>query len=182
MVSMVRTNASFARYRSAHQPEQSMNPDARRYQGDADQMEAGDGLAHWVDGPIEAPGLEPADRPELLDSSDGLRLWVVTPNHVLHAAESCEFGRRRGAGAAKHSNLTGGGEAFAGGELMFLDPATIAITGSSGRYRLRAAEEMTAIERAFAESGYNVWSMGYNQDTNRPNLFDGNTDLEWVSP
>jgi hypothetical protein len=51
----------------------------------------------------------------------------------------------------------------------------------SGRYRMRGAKEMAAIERAFVESGYRVWSMGYNQDVNRPNSF-GLSDLEWVSP
>jgi hypothetical protein len=106
---------------------------------------------------------------------------VVTTEHVLHALEACDFGAKREAGATKHSNLTGGGRAFVGGELVFLNDTTIGITGSSGRYRLRSGEEMAAIERAFVESGYNVWSMGYNQDVNRPNVF-GLSDPEWVSP
>ena len=144
-------------------------------------MSPEDGLMCWVDGPVESPGPEPKSKPDLSDQLAGQRLWVVTKEHVLHALEACDFGAKREAGAAKHSNLTGGGRAFVGGELVFLNEATIAITGSSGRYRLRNGKEMAAIERAFVQSGYNVWSMGYNQDVNRPNKF-GLSDPEWVSP
>lgn len=183
MVSSTRTNTSFARYRSEHPPEQPMNPAVRRYDGDTDQMKPKDGLDHWVDGPVEDLRSEPApaERPELQIDARDQRLWVVTEKQVLHAAEMCDFGSQRQAGVVKHSNLTGGGMAYVGGELRFIDPSTIAITGSSGRYRIRNADEMSSIERAFVESGYNVWSMGYDQDTNRPNVFCGITDLEWVS-
>ena len=181
MVSTTRTTMAFATYRKAHQPDRPMNPEARRYDGDADPMAAEEGLRIWADGPAESAGAEPAEKPDLAPKPDGQRLWAVTREHVLHAPEICEFGAQREAGAAKHSNLTGGGSAFAGGELIFLTEATIAITGSSGRYRLRSGDEMAAIERAFAASVYNVWSMGFNQDVNRPNLF-GLSDPEWVSP
>lgn len=181
MATTARTDIAFAKYRKGHQPDQPMHPDARRYDGDVDQMSPADGLRCWVDGPVESPGPVPLVKPEVPEQPNGRRLWVVTIEHVLHALEACEFGAKREAGTAKHSNLTGGGRAFAGGELVFLNEATIAITGSSGRYRLRGGEEMAAIERAFIESGYNVWSMGYNQDTNRPNIF-GLSDPEWVSP
>ena len=181
MTSTARTAIALAKYRSAHQPDQPMNPDARRYAGDTDQMGSGDGLLRWVDGPVGTARPQPDIRPELDQRPDGLRLWVVTADDVLHALEACDFGTKREAGAVKHSNLTGGGRAFVGGEMVFIDAATIAITGSSGRYRLRAAGEMEAVERSFVESGYHVWSMGYDQDTNRPNIF-GLSDLEWVSP
>ena len=181
MTSNARTAASFAKYRAAHPPEQPINPEARRYAGDCDPMETGDGLEQWVDGPVEAPQPEPAERPELATPQSGTRLWVVTGEDVLHGPEQCDFGAKREAGVTKHSNLTGGGTAHVGGEVIFLDRATIALTGSSGRYRLRSAAEMSDIESAFLGSGYNVWSMGYNEDTNRPNLFEGMTDLEWVS-
>lgn len=157
-----------------------MNPEARRYVGDIDQIRPEDGLAYWVDGPVGSLGPVPDEKPELSQKPDAQHLWVVTEEHVLHALEACAFGAQREAGVAKHSNLTGGGRAFVGGELVILDEATIAITGSSGRYRLRSGKEMAAIERAFVESGYNVWSMGYNPETNRPNLF-GLSDPEWVS-
>ena len=180
MASTERTEMAFAKYRVAHQPDQPMNAVARRYNGDVDQMTSDDGLTYWADGPVESPRPAPEAKPGLLEKPDGRRLWVVTKEHILHALEGCDFGANREAGAVKHSNLTGGGRAFAGGELVVFDAATIGITGSSGRYRLRSLEEMAAIERAFVESGYHVWSMGYNQDVNRPNVF-GLSDPEWVS-
>lgn len=173
-----RTDAAFAKYRAAHHPDQPMHPEARRFDGDTDQMDAEDGLAGWVDGPVAASA--PSTRPELDTKPVDQRLWVVTNESVLHALEVCDFGAKREAGVIKHSNLTGGSRAFVGGELLFLDEATIAITGKSGRYRLRSGDEMVAIERAFLESGYGVWSMGYNQDVNRPNGF-GLSDPEWIS-
>ncbi|QGM45094.1 hypothetical protein [Methylocystis heyeri] len=153
-----------------------MNSEARRYVGDADQMRPDDGLMCWVDGTIESPIAEPETPEEFGDR----HLWVVTTENVHYAPEACDFGKCRGAGATKHSNLTGGGRAFVGGELVFLEADTIAITGCSGRYRLRSGKEMAAIERAFVESGYNVWSMGYNEDTNRPHQF-GLSDPKWIS-
>ncbi len=180
MVSTERTGVAFTTYRGAHQPDQPIHPEARRYNGDADQMTIEDGLMCWVDGPVEGSTLEPEEKPELSNDLYAQRLWVVTKEQVLHALEKCGFGTSREAEAVKHSNLTGGGMAFVGGELRFLNSETIAITGSSGRYRLRGAKEMASIERAFAESGYNVWSMGYNEETNRPNLF-GLSDPEWIS-
>ena len=158
-----------------------MHPGVRRYKGDTDPMSAEDGLMCWADGSVDRWEPEPQQKPTFSRSPDGQRLWVVTQEHVLHAQESCDFGTRREAGIAKHSNLTGGGPAFVGGELVFLNDATIGITGNSGRYRMRSREEMAAIERAFVGSGYNVWSMGYNQEVNRPHVF-GLTDPEWVSP
>jgi hypothetical protein len=181
MASTARTDIAFTKYRTAYQPDQPMNPGARRYDGDIDQMSVEDGLMCWVDGSVESPGSEPKGKPELPQRPEGQRLWVVTTEHVLHALEACDFGAKREAGLAKHSNLTAGGRAFVGGELVFLNEVTIAITGSSGRYRLRSGEEMAAIERAFVGSGYRVWSMGYNHEVNRPNVF-GLSDPEWVSP
>jgi hypothetical protein len=158
-----------------------MHPDAARYAGDTDQMAAEDGLESWVDGPIVDQMEEPAERPTFDGKPANQHLWIVTAEDVLHAPEVCVFGQQRGADLVKHSNLTGGSSAFVGGEVVFLDETSIAITGSSGRYRLRSSEEMKAIEIAFAESGYNVWSMGYNRDVNRPNTFETAIDPEWVS-
>lgn len=182
MVAASRTNTSFALYRSKHQPERPMNSDVPRYDGDTDKMQPQDGLNDWRDGPVAIVQPLPSAQLKLSPDMVHLHLWVVTANQVLYAIEDCVFGNARGAGVVKHSNLTGGGVAFSGGELFFIDDETIAINGHSGRYRPRSHEEMKDIERAFVGSGYKVWSMGYNEDTNRPNVFFGITDLEWVSP
>lgn len=164
------TEAAFSHYRSGR-TSKDMHPDAQRYVNDALQMTEADGLEAWVDG--EA-GTEPEEPGVVAPTPDNLRLWVVTPDDVLHASEECEFARRLGPGSAdavKHSNLTGGGSAYAGGELFFLCEGAIVINGSSGRYRIATEDEMAAVEKAFTESGYTVWSMGFDNDVNRPRPF-----------
>jgi hypothetical protein len=122
----------------------------------------------------------PAPTPSVGREPENMHLWAVTVDAVLHALETCQFGASRGAGKLKHSNLTGGGKAYAGGELVFLDPASIVLSGCSGRYRVRGKGELKSISSAFRASGYNVWSMGYDADTNRPALF-GTQDPEWIA-
>ncbi len=115
MPSMAMTNVAFATYRATWKPDQSMHPDARRYAGDADQMARGDGLCDWLDG--SALGCPPARKPPPFAGreSDQRHLWVVTADAVLHAPEKGEFGSLREATLIKHSNLTGGGRAYSGG-------------------------------------------------------------------
>ncbi len=131
-------------------------------------MDAGDGLVELTDGPGALAELPPVT--QLLDP-DSLpsprRLWVVRPDDVVHALEECEFGAKRSAGRVKHTNLTGGDPAFSGGELLFLDDSTLIVSGDSGRYGPRNADEMRDAALAFKESGYEVYSMGYDSEANR---------------
>ncbi|WP_174301799.1 hypothetical protein [Caulobacter sp. S45] len=156
-----------------------MNPDTHRYEGDADQMQASDGLAFWEDGASLASTTK-SDVPAVSRDSPDSRLWVITDEDVLHAPEFCPFGAERGARRLKHSNLTAGGDAYVGGELVFLGDQSIVISACSGRYRVRNAQELAAVASAFRGSGYRVWSMGYNTDTNRPVII-GTQDPEWVA-
>ncbi len=74
MASIARNDIAFTKYRNAHQPDQPVNPEARRYDGDADLMSPADGLMCWADGPVETPGPEPEGKPELPQQPDGQRL------------------------------------------------------------------------------------------------------------
>lgn len=95
-------------------------------------------------------------------------LWAVRLNDVVHALEMCEYGRSLQTGVIKHTNLTGGGAAFSAGEMLFFDDQTIVVSGRSGRYGPRSAEEMLAVSEAFRKSGYEVWSMGYDAEAGVP--------------
>ena len=171
------TTPAFDEYRRGREP-QPMHSDAQRYQGDTDPMSPTDGLENWRDGGDTND--TPAPAPPVLDGKpEESRLWVVMDNDVLHAPELCDFGSAREAQCVKHSNLTGGQQAYAGGEFVFLDDKTVVLNGCSGRYRIRTLTEMSAIETAFRKSGYRIWSMGWNDDTNRPALF-GTQDPIWV--
>ena len=90
------------------------------------------------------------------------------------------FGMSLESGVIKHTNLTGGAPAFSGGELLFLDPQTVVVNGCSGRYGPRSAQELDLVVQAFANSGYGVWSMGFDDEVNRPSPFVGVLPV-WVS-
>lgn len=134
---------------------------------------------HWADGGTTDESVDVPDRlPKEVGSS--ARLWVVTGRHVMHAGKTCEFGRSRPRHELKHTNLTGGGAAFAGGELMILDDHTVVVNGDSGRYGPRDEREMNAVLRAFRDSGHRVYTTGYDTDSGRPTPLIG-YKLERVS-
>lgn len=176
-MSQILTAAAFSDYRATREPQQ-MHADAQRYDGDTDQMIPTDGLEVWEDGD-SAGDVAPPAVPDIDGKPSDLHLWVVTQDDVRHAKEQCAFGSARQAKCVKHSNLTGGTAAYAGGEFAYLDPQTLLLNGCSGRYRITTLGEMSAIERAFRRSGYKVWSMGWNEDTDRPAMF-GTQDPTWV--
>jgi len=128
---------------------------------------------------LNSPGGEPGGGPPDVQTLLADRhLWVVIEADVLHAKEACPFGARVDNGKIKHSNLTGGGRAFAAGEVLSVEPHIIVVSGQSGRYRISAAE-FAGIVAAFKASGYDVWCMGYNTELGKPYMFH-EKDPEWV--
>lgn len=94
--------------------------------------------------------------------------------------EKCAFGKALASGVIKHTNLTAGSNAYAGGELLFLEPDTIAITADSGRYGPESGSEMSDVAKAFRDSGYGVWNYGYDDELKTPFRF-GAKFPDWVS-
>lgn len=146
------------------------------------QMSIADGLVLWGDGQKGASKRTTPTPPVLTTNFIGTKqsLWVVRADDVAHAPEHCQFGQALMSKVIKHTNLTGGRPAFAGGELLWLKDDTIAINGCSGRYGPRCEQEMNAVARAFSESGYDVWSMGWDEDANKPAPFIGYSP-QWVA-
>jgi hypothetical protein len=127
-----------------------------------------DGLTSLVDGPgtdaQAVTSLPPLQKGKLPAS---VRLWVVRSDDVVHAEEACAFGASRSAKKLKHTNLTGGEPAFTAGELLFLENGALLLTGDSGRYGARNANEMRDVAIAFRNSGYTVYSLGYDDEADR---------------
>ena len=145
------------------------------------QMQAADGLKFWCDGVEFAAPAEPPQIPEIVpEQLEDRSLWVVRLDDVVFAPENCPFGKGLKSTVIKHSNLTGGDPAYSGGELLFLDEKTLVVNGRSGRYGPKSLSEMEAVERAFSESGYAVWSMGYDEEANFALPFIGVTP-KWVA-
>ena len=138
-------------------------------------MTQADGLRVWADGSYtaEVPAANPA--PLLTETSLKDRmLWAVREDDVVWAPENGPFGRTLESGVIKHTNLTGCAAAYCGGELLVLEETcTIVVNGCSGRYGPRNSTEMDDVAKAFAQSGYGVWSMGYDEEAARPLPFIG---------
>jgi hypothetical protein len=110
-----------------------------------------DGLREWTDGNAEASTALPCPAP-LIESSDfaGRSLWVIRIADVVHATENCPFGKSLASGVIKHTNLTGGAEAYSGGELILLNQSTSgqwAIRPVWSKDRVRAARRRKGVRR-----------------------------------
>ncbi len=109
-------------------------------------------------------------------------LWVIRPDDVPVALETCAWGKDLESGCIKHSNLTGGAAAHSAGEIWFIGDDRIAINAGSGRYGAQSSTEFKMITDSLRRSGYFVASMGFDVDNiSIPNtVFVG--DPEWEAP
>jgi hypothetical protein len=73
----------------------------------------------------------------------------------------------------KHTNLTGGGMAFVGGEMWFEAVDKLYISGGSGRYEPGSEDQLEDSRRVFESFGYSVSSLGWNSIRGKPVRFLG---------
>ena len=93
-------------------------------------------------------------------------IWVIDDEGIRYVIEQSIDGRPN---PPKHTNLTGGEEAYVGGELWFSSDTSIYLSGGSGRYPPRNELELEDIVRVFESYGYTVTSLGLNNITKRAN-------------
>lgn len=175
-----RTIAAFKIYRCAYGPARDPNQACIRDPDDCVQLTPANGLTEFVDGPIPGGASAPSAPP--LDFSLNMPdkyIWAVRVEDVVYALENCPFGKTLNEHTIKHTNLTGGASAFAGGELRFLEEGVLIVNGRSGRYPIRNDEEMRALGRAFLESGYHVWCMGFDFEAGVSYPL-GTVDSDWL--
>jgi hypothetical protein len=120
------------------------------------------------------------------DARDRKFIWLALTENTIAAEEfGADVCSRLGLGAdegLKHTNLSGGGVAYAGGEAWFVAGGNrIAINGKSGRYPCRNQREWTAIVEAFQESGYTVWPSRWDPNQNRPLKAGMVQDRPWAA-
>lgn len=102
-------------------------------------------------------------------------LWLITPEDVCAAPEFGKSGRETNRGRLAHTNLSGGGEAHAGGEMWFHGHSSIWMTGGSARYQPATESELNAVVEAFKTAGYAVRSAGWDTEAGKPaRVFRGN--------
>ena len=65
----------------------------------------------------------------------------------------------------KHTNLTGGGKVYLGGELWFVSPTGLYVSGGSGRYPPINRDQLDCAVRVFRDLDYDVISLGWDEGT-----------------
>jgi hypothetical protein len=172
---MTKTKHAFDRFRSRF-PEKPCDMSRVANDDELRQLTEEEGLQIWIDGPGNAAmGAGP---PAVAGLSP--YLWVVRADDVVHALENLLVAKELESKVIKHSNLTGGSRAHSGGELVFAADDTIILNGSSGRYGPGSEAEMIAVAKAFKESGYGVWSYGWDHSIDKPFAFHDTRTPEWV--
>ena len=100
-------------------------------------------------------------------------LWVIDARGVPYVLEE---GRQELANELpKHTNLTGGEEAYAGGEMWFRTESSLWVSGKSGRYGPRRPGLLEDSVAVFRSYGYDVQSLGWDEAAGRPHIML----LEW---
>ena len=101
-------------------------------------------------------------------------LWVIDDNGLPFVKEVKSA--RLNSNLPKHTNLTGGQPAYAGGELWFGTEDALFVSGGSRRYRPIDLAQLDEAVRVFRAFGYTVTSLGWDEDRDEPRRF------LWVSP
>ena len=110
--------------------------------------------------------------PHRVGDAEARHLWVILPADVPVILESAPDVRPPplALGVAKHTNLTGGGPACCGGELWRdpTDAKRLHLTGASGRYPARSAEQLEDAVLLMATFGFAVRSAGWSEENDCP--------------
>ena len=92
-------------------------------------------------------------------------LWVIDLRCIPYVIEAPLL--EIGCALPKHTNLTGGGEAYLGGEMWFVSEASLYVSGGSGRYPPSDGNQLEEAAKVFQSFGYEVTSLGWNALTGR---------------
>lgn len=100
----------------------------------------------------------------------GCHLWVFHEEGAPYVLERAMVIPALESGLVKHTNLTGGGPASAGGEIWFApgDDRLVYVNGCSGRYAPQTPEQMEDLTEVVRGLGYEVESFGWDDDADRP--------------
>ena len=94
-----------------------------------------------------------------MDDRTNRYLWVIDTRGVPYTLDA----PISAIGAVpKHTNLTGGGQAYLGGELWFVSGTAVYISGGSGRYPPIDAAQLDEAAQVFRAFGYDVTSLGWD--------------------
>ncbi|WP_274648985.1 hypothetical protein [Paenibacillus humicola] len=152
-------------------------PDLQRkkYDDELQQLQPEDGLIEFLYHEMEI--IEAGSPPVSYDEFNGVNkyLWVITEETVPLILENGETGQKLTRNSVSHTNLTGGKDAYCGGEVWFDGSSNVIwISGGSSRYRARNKDELDKIAEWFSNCNYEVVNFGWDEDIDGPvRLFRG---------
>ena len=132
------------------------------------QLTAIDGLRQLA--PAPATDVQYGQPPQGLGASPGRYLWVIDDAGVPYLLEAPPHPTIDNA-VPKHTNLTGAGDAYIGGELWFGDSRSIFVSGASRRYPAKDEAHLADATCVFEALSYAVVSLGWDRDGDRPERF-----------
>lgn len=99
------------------------------------------------------------------DRGSNRYLWVIDTRGIPYLIERpmSVLGRNY----PKHTNLTGGGPAYIGGELWFADTTSMFVSGGSGRFPPLGEDQLSAAVEVFESFSYLVKSLGWDSVADR---------------
>ena len=130
---------------------------------EAVRLNASDGL--MVLQPAPATNVTYGTPPESRFDKTNKYLWVINERGIPYVLEA--YIVRIGCAVPKHTNLTGGGDAYLGGEMWFKSNTTLCISGGSGRYPPKSAAQLEEAVNVFKSFGYRVDSLGWDEEEGR---------------
>ena len=144
------------------------SPKVSHGQQAAKQLGYGDGLRRLELAP--ATGVM-VGTPPLSSSNRGTHryLWVIDASGIPYILEAPILAL--GTALPKHTNLTGGKEAYLGGEMWFTSGASMYISGGSGRYPPANSGQLEDAGGVFRSLRYGVTSLGWDDDAGVPKRF-----------
>ena len=121
-------------------------------------LEASDGLHLLTPAPVTDVryGKPGASRTEHANTY----LWVIDTRGIPYVFEAPIA--KIGSVYPKHTNLTGGAEAYLGGEMWFASTVDLYLSGGSGRYHPEDRNQLEEAAQVFESFGYQVTSLGWN--------------------
>jgi hypothetical protein len=122
------------------------------------QLEQKDGLRFL--GPAPAKNVALGPPPYSMGKLEHTYLWVIDVNGIPYIIESPVAGVARQ--LPKHTNLTGGREAYLGGEMWFTSQKSLCISGGSGRYPPTDEHQLQEAAEVFESFDYSVKSLGWD--------------------
>ena len=156
--------STFNNYRKNHELRA-----AKRYDNDDELrlLNCTDGVEEFEDAPL-AVGQDNMVPSTVNPDTDKKFLWVIRECDVPFILEHATITPALESKVCKHTNLTGGNDAYCGGEVWFVSEDRLILNGGSGRYPPNDAIEFSAVVESYKNAGYEVWSMGWDEGIGGP--------------